>query len=55
VKNPYTTITGYGLIAIAVLQYVIQFAGSHTWPPTWLEGITFLAGLASVFAKDGGH
>jgi len=54
-KNPYTTILGYGSIAIAVIQYLVGFAGSHVWPPSVSEILFLIVGLLGVVAKDGGH
>jgi hypothetical protein len=54
-KNPYTTILGYGSIAVAVIQYLMGFASSHVWPPSVSEVLFLVIGVMGVFAKDGGH
>jgi hypothetical protein len=54
-QNPKTTILGYLLILASVISYGATFFQNHTWPPDLPTIMAFIAGLAAVFAKDGGH
>ena len=54
-KNPYTTIIGIGSIAIAVIQYIVNFAAGHVWPPSLSEILFLIVGVLGVVAKDGGR